>query len=291
VLKHAVLLFCLEYLAQKDKPCLYVDTHAGAGSYDLAGGFAARKREWERGLGSLAGAAEGRALPALPARYLEFVRDALPGGAGPGGKLYPGSPAIMARFIRPGDRLVCFELHGGDYGSLAALLAPYRGAEARREDGFRGLTGLLPPPSRRGCILIDPSYEIKEDFHILPVFLRKALKRFSGGLYILWYPLLAARPEGFAGELMALYPGNRCRLELRTAKREAPPAASPRGMYGSGLVIYNPPFSLRPALEEALPALAAILGEPGGWDLWWEEQAGAPDFSQPEEGKRVIKGV
>jgi 23S rRNA (adenine2030-N6)-methyltransferase len=276
VLKHSVLLFCLGYLGQKGKPCLYVDTHAGAGSYGLAEGFAAEKREWEKGIGALAAAARERPLPILPARYLDLAGGSLPEKAGAGEQNlppYPGSPAIMARFLRPGDRLVCFELHPADHLSLEALLVPCRGAEVRREDGFKGLAGLLPPPSRRGCILIDPPYEVKEDYHTLPVVLRGALKRFPQGLYITWYPLLGTRPPGdFAEELMGLYRGSRCRLELRTANPDAPPANSPRGMYGSGLVIYNPPWTLQAALKEALPLMAALLGgDAGGWKLRWEE--------------------
>jgi 23S rRNA (adenine2030-N6)-methyltransferase len=280
VLKHGVLLFCLEYLCRKERPCLYVDTHAGAGSYLLDDGFAAQKREWEGGLGRLAAAAREGPLPALAARYLALAGGALP-GAGPGeGRKerppYPGSPAIMGGFLRPGDRLVAFELHPADYTALAAELAPCSGAQVRREDGFKGLPALLPPPSRRGCVLIDPPYEVKDDFDTLPGALREALKRFPQGIYLVWYPLLRGRagekppPRDFGGELLGLYPGNRCRVELHTAAETAPPAASPRGMYGSGLVIYNPPWTLRDALEAALPPLARILGAPGVFRLWWE---------------------
>jgi 23S rRNA (adenine2030-N6)-methyltransferase len=291
VLKHAVLIFCLDYLSRKESPCLYVDTHAGAGSYPLAGGFAARRREWEKGLGRLAEAGRAAPLPPLLARYLELAGPALPpAGGGRGGLLppYPGSPAIMARFLRPGERLVCFELHPGDFNALREELAPRRGAEARREDGFKGLASLLPPPSRRACVLIDPPYEIKEDFNALPRVLRGALKRFPGGLYLVWYPLLAGEPRTagenpFAEELMALGGESsrhcrrlcrrQCRAELYTANPRAPPANSPRGMFGSGLFIRNPPWTLKAALEESLPVLAELLGVPGGWKLQWEDAA------------------
>jgi 23S rRNA (adenine2030-N6)-methyltransferase len=141
------------------------------------------------------------------------------------------------------------------------------------------LKALLPPPSRRGCIFIDPSYEVKDDYALLPEALGEGLKRFPGGMYIIWYPLLGREHPAVRGKtgarelpetLMALLgksPCRRyCRAELRTA------GARDRGMYGSGLVIAHPPWTLRAALEEALPFLARLLGgAEGSWDLWWEE--------------------
>jgi 23S rRNA (adenine2030-N6)-methyltransferase len=270
VLKHTVLIFCLEYLLQKEKPLLCVDTHAGAALYRLGEGFSGQKREWENGAGKLLNAAS--ALPAMLRRYLELcVAD-----SGAEAPAYFGSPAIMARLLRPGDRLVCFELHPGDYAACKRAL-PERAAtglrtEVRREDGFAGLAGLLPPPSRRGLILMDPPYEVKEDYARLPETATQALRRFPGGTCLIWYPLLRGQPA--AGDtarqlperLMKLYRGNRCRLELYTADPETPPANSPRGMYGSGMVIYNPPWTLRAALEESLPVLGTLVGN--GTDNW-----------------------
>jgi 23S rRNA (adenine2030-N6)-methyltransferase len=265
VLKHTLLIFCLEYLTRKEKPLLCVDTHAGAGSYPLHEGFAAQKREWESGVGTLlehAAALDGGA-GAMLRRYLELCAPAAPFE-------YPGSPLIMARLLRPADRLVCFELHPADLAACKSLLegrAELRGrTEVRAADGFAGLKGLLPPPSGRGLILIDPPYELKDDYIRLPQALSQALKRFPSGTYLVWYPLLRQMPEAIRGmdvpaRLMELYPGNRCRVELHTA---SPGAASgphsPRGMYGSGLVIYNPPWTLKAALAESLPLLGKLIG-------------------------------
>jgi 23S rRNA (adenine2030-N6)-methyltransferase len=138
----------------------------------------------------------------------------------------------------------------------------------RREDGFAGLKSLLPPPSRRACVFIDPPYEIKEDYGNLPRSLAEALRRFPTGLYIIWYPLLGDRDAALPETLAGLYRGNRCRVELRTAPR------TNKGMYGSGLVILNPPWTLKAALESAMPVMADLLGDGrGGWDLQWAGRA------------------
>jgi 23S rRNA (adenine2030-N6)-methyltransferase len=282
VLKHAVLVHCLDYLGQKEKPFLVIDTHAGAGFYSLAEGYAARNREWERGIGTLIPGGPNH-LPPLFAEYAALVKEALGMEFPPAGR-YPGSPAFIQRLLREQDRAVCFELHPADFMILEKNFAIDRRFRILREDGLGGLRALLPPPSRRGCIFIDPPYEMKSDYAAVPEHLAEALRRFPAGLYITWYPLLGRKAgEDAGGEgavlretLLGLYSGNRCAVELRTAK--PPPskmpavsgAASPR-MYGSGLVIYNPPWTLRRALEESLPVMASILGaEQGSWDLWWE---------------------
>jgi 23S rRNA (adenine2030-N6)-methyltransferase len=145
----------------------------------------------------------------------------------------------------------------------------------RREDGFTGLKSLLPPPSRRACIFIDPPYEVKEDYKTLPASLTEALGRFPTGIYIIWYPLLGNRDASLSGTLLDFHRGNRCRVELRTA------VPADRGMYGSGLVVYNPPWTLKAALESVMPVMAERLGqaykadgkqiqEQGTWEMQWE---------------------
>jgi 23S rRNA (adenine2030-N6)-methyltransferase len=266
VLKHSALVFCLDYMAKKEKPLLCVDTHAGAALYSLHEGYAAQNREWEGGLGKLLGSQSD--LPPLLRRYLDVC---FPDGFATPGVLvtpgvptalvapseYPGSPTIMSRLLRPGDRLVCCELHPADYAACTSVLGSR--AEVRQADGFASLKGLLPPPSRRGLVLIDPSYEVKDDYERVLKTLALALKRFATGTYIVWYPLLRETPApDFAGRLWDLCPKNRCRAELYTADPEAAPANSPRGMYGSGLIICNPPWTLPPALEETLPVLEKL---------------------------------
>jgi 23S rRNA (adenine2030-N6)-methyltransferase len=264
VLKHTVLVFCLEYLKQKEKPLLCIDTHGGAGLYPLNSGYGAKNREWEGGIGKLPGPADP--CPPMLHCYRQII-------AGYPGK-YPGSPELIRTLIRPRDRAVCFELHPEDLGLLSELLREEGRISVRGEDSLAGLTGLLPPPSRRGLILIDPSYEEKTDYARIPEVLRKALRRFPQGTYIIWYPLLSRHgdSEQFPEDLLSLFAGNRCGAELYTALRDTPPDNSPRGMYGSGLVIFNPPWTLKAALEETLPVLASRMGTgEGGWKLRWEE--------------------
>ena len=261
VLKHSMLMFCLSYLKKKEKPLLCVDTHAGAGFYDLGG-----NREWENGLGLLL--RSGAEAPPMIDDYVKFCRAQTRRG-------YSGSPLIMARMLAKGDRLVCFELHPREAETLKSVMAEIRGGgkpcvEVRREDGPAGLKSLLPPPSRRALIHIDPSWEEKSEYESIPRAVQSALKRFPEGTFIVWYPLLALPKEKAAGlpplpeTLFGLSDGKRCLAELCTDTAEN----SPRGMYGSGLVVFNPPWTLRAALEEALPFLAKVLGR-GRWRLEW----------------------
>jgi 23S rRNA (adenine2030-N6)-methyltransferase len=167
--------------------------------------------------------------------------------------------------LRPRDRAVCFELHPADFAALTQALKTDSRFKLRREDGFKGLKSLLPPPSRRACVFIDPPYEVKEDYETLPRSLAEALKRFPSGIYIVWYPLLGNRDAGLPETLAGLHRGGKCRVELRTAPR------TDRGLYGNGLVILNPPWTLKAALENAMPVMADLLGEDGGgWMLEWE---------------------
>jgi 23S rRNA (adenine2030-N6)-methyltransferase len=259
VVKHTALIFCLEYMGRKEKACLCIDTHAGAGMYTLNTGCAAQNREWESGIGLLRQERQ-QDLPPMIARYLDIT------GTDP----YPGSPVIMKKLLRPQDHLRCFELHPADFAALYALLGTSPNIRIMRKDGFTELNALLPPPSRRGCIFMDPPYESKTDYQTVPVVLAKALRRFPAGLYIIWYPLLdrAKGPAEFSKTLLDLYRGNRCRLELYSAQRSG--AGS---MYGSGLIIYNPPWTLKTALEDSLPVLASLLGgNQNFWRLDWNVQ-------------------
>ncbi|MDR1248178.1 MAG: 23S rRNA (adenine(2030)-N(6))-methyltransferase RlmJ [Treponema sp.] len=260
VFKHAVLLHSLDYLKRKEAPFLVVDTHAGAGFYSLTGGYAAQNREWERGVGRIL---KREAPPPLLARYAALAGEALAGDG-----RYPGSPALIQKLLRSQDRGVCFELHPADFALLAETLKPDRRFRALREDGLRGLKALLPPPSRRGCVFVDPPYEMRSDYAAVPKSLAEALSRFSTGLYIVWYPLLKpapGKPEASGASLretlLGLYSGNRFAVELFLPEKD-----SEKRMFGSGLAIYNPPFTLREALEESLPALAELLG---GWQWRW----------------------
>ena len=283
VIKHAVLVFCLKYLTQKQKPLLCIDTHAGAGAYRLD-----ECGEWKNGTGRLLAIADKSAMPAPVSEYLDLANEE--------NGIYPGSPLLMGKLLRKQDRLVCFELHPQDFLKLENAMNTRRGGfsqngdscvnasgnflpkiETRNEDGPLSLKSLLPPLSGRGLVLVDPSWEEKDEYKNIPQILSNALARFSQGTYIVWYPVLK-KPKTFLpdsesiGEtLFRLYNGNRCRLEVYNPMAETG-IHSPRGMSGSGLVIYNPPWTLNPALNEMLPFLAENLAEKGKWNLEWNNK-------------------
>jgi len=267
VLKHIALVACLKALARKDTPFLYADTHAGSGSYELDSGFAAQNREWDSGIARL----EGPGVPAAVADYLAVVR-----AHGYGRGRYPGSPAIAAAETRPCDRLALFELHPADHAALSDLLGADRRVGIAKADGLAGLRGLLPPPSRRGLVLVDPSYELAADYEAVVEAVSDGLRRFATGCYIIWYPLLERAeakalplrlrdliaPEGKPVKGRAAS-GLDARLRVRAS------APGERGMAGSGVFILNPPWTLRESLAECLPWLSSRLGQGQGaeWTL------------------------
>lgn len=253
VLKHVVLVQLLKYLTRKDNALWVIDTHAGAGSYSLEAGYALRNAEFAGGIGRL------WSRPGLPAPVRDYVQQVR--AVNPAGVLraYPGSPQIALQMLRPQDRLRCFELHSTD---SKALQQHFRNAGRRvvviAGDGFAGLKSVLPPPSRRGLVLIDPSYEVKEHYRDVQSAMRDALERFATGTYAVWYPLLQRREaEALPQELQRLAPGDWLRVSLAIM---APPTDG-FGMHGSGVFVFNPPWNLEAPLREAMPALVEALGE------------------------------
>lgn len=262
VLKHIVLLHALRHFVQKEAPFWFIDTHAGAGLYALDGDWASQREEYRDGIGGIWGRSDA---PPLVADYLQTVRSF---NADANLRRYPGSPFVALNLLRPQDRLRLFEAHLNESRVLkgnieAAGRDAIRRTEIRAGDGFAGLKGLLPPLPRRALVLIDPSYEDKEDYRRVATALGDALRRFATGCYVIWYPLIQRR------EARAL-PGNLMRkaerwLHVTLGVRSPPPDGL--GLYGSGLVIVNPPWTLQAALSSALPWLATALVEPGG-DGW-----------------------
>ncbi|HSB96335.1 MAG TPA: 23S rRNA (adenine(2030)-N(6))-methyltransferase RlmJ [Spongiibacteraceae bacterium] len=250
VLKHSVLSLLLEYFKQKDKPFWYIDTHAGAGAYRLDSSEARKNAEYARGIGRILAART--TLPDFLQPYVESI-DALNSGADL--KHYPGSPWLAAELMRATDRLRLFEMHPQDVQILNDNLQRDRRVVITQSDGFSGLKALLPPPPRRALILIDPPYELKEDYAKVVNALQDALKRFSNGTYMIWYPLLSrAEAQRLPAKLMALQlPALRIELQVEKPQGEF-------GMFGSGLFIVNPPWTLRAQLQTWLPQLQSLLG-------------------------------
>jgi 23S rRNA (adenine2030-N6)-methyltransferase len=257
VLKHAVLIQLLGYLTQKDKPLWYVDTHAGAAGYSLEEAWAQKKSEFETGIGRLWKAGSSlRNTPRLVAAYLELVH-----ALNPDGKLraYPGSAQVAMQLLREQDRLRLFELHSTESRGLKQAFAkdgPRVLVQAG--DGFDGLKSVLPPPSRRGLVLMDPSYEDKRDYARARSALEDALQRFATGVYALWYPIVQRREsEQFPASLKRLQKKDWLHVAL-TVKA---PSADGFGLHGSGLFILNPPWALPGLLAEAMPYLVKALGQ------------------------------
>ena len=249
VLKHLVLCESLAYLNNKPKPWWYIDTHAGAGEYDLSAEQAERNREFDGGIARLRGRNDlPRALKAL----LEAV------GNGPS---YPGSPMLARRLARADDRLRLHELHATDFHQLNAYFDRDRNVVCERSDGFAALRAHLPPPTRRGLVLMDPSYELDSDYRAVVDALSEGLKRVATGVFLVWFPLL---PQHHAKRLPEALQGVCGRPWLQATLTVRAPSRSGLGMYGSGMFVVNPPFTLAPTLCECLPVLAEALAQDAG---------------------------
>ena len=278
VLKHFTLYTILNYYNQKDKPYWYIDTHAGAGLYDLHSSEANKVGEYQQGIARL-WAAYGQpenqdaAAPRQPENpqpsealtaFAQFAQTLAAHEAEPAAQLYAGSPLWAAKLLRPADKLRLFELHPADFALLQNNLHALRlgkRAIAKQEDGFAGLISLLPPATRRAVVLIDPPYERKQDYAQVVHTLREALKRFEQGCYMVWYPCLSREESHTLPEKLAkLLPDNHLRAELHVHA----PRADGFGMHGSGMFILNPPYILDSILREALPELARLLAQDNG---------------------------
>ncbi|MFT4509678.1 23S rRNA (adenine(2030)-N(6))-methyltransferase RlmJ [Caballeronia sp. 15711] len=253
VLKHSVVVQLLQHLAQKDKGFWYIDTHAGAGVYSLTDGFATKTGEFETGIAKIW---TKRDLPGLLKDYVKEVK-----ALNTDGKLqfYPGSPYLAWRVMREQDRMRLFELHSTE---IDVLRHNFRDAGRRavlfEGDGFDGIIKLLPPPPRRALVLIDPSYEDKRDYARTLNCLEESLKRFATGTYAIWYPQVTRlESQRFAEQLKRVQPKNWLHASLTVSK----PPVDGFGLFGSGMFIVNPPYTLAAELKETLPYLVEALGQ------------------------------
>lgn len=260
VLKHTILVQILHHLRQKDKPFWYFDTHAGAGRYALEGAWARKTQEAGTGIQRLWHA---DSVPDAVASYLEQVRLCNPDGQL---KVYPGSPWIAWQMLGERDRLRLFEWHVNEVGNLHEALRAQPRPVARRTmvyaaDGFEGLKALLPPPPRRGVVLIDPAYEDKNDYRRVMQTVKEGLERFASGTYAIWYPLIQRREAQQLPEKLARLPGTEW---LHATLLVGNPQLQGIGLHGSGMFVINPPYTLRASLQQALPWLAHTLGGENG---------------------------
>lgn len=260
VLKHAGLALTLGALQRKDTPLRVFDVHAGAGLYDLQSREARRNAEHEGGIERVLARS---APPREVETYLAAVRAA---NTGPKLRRYPGSPWLARQLLRPNDHLVLMERHPRALGALRSALGNDTRTHIHARDCFEGLPALVPPPERRGLVLIDPSYEVKEELAQVAELLTNCYARWPGGTYMIWYPLLRdRRAERFPTKIAGLGIRKIYRAELEI---EAP---SFDGMRGSGLLIVNLPFGLESSFGALLGWLWDTLSvqQRGSWQAGW----------------------
>ena len=268
VLKHLVLAQVLTHMAAKDKPYTLIDTHAGAGGYSLEGRYAHTKDEFVGGIARLYHRDD--LSPALAA-YVALVRQFNGGGSL---EQYPGSPAIANLLLRPDDRLRLYELHTTDERILRAFLANRQHTEVFLSDGFAALPKQLPPPSRRGVVLIDPSYEMKSDYTKVLAAVRETLERFASAVILVWLPQLRTLesqqlPQRLQNSAAKAAPKGWLHARLTVAQADE----RGFGLLGSSMFVINPPHGLHDTLHEVLPCLVEALGQYDGANFLLEQQA------------------
>lgn len=251
VLKHCVLQQILMYMNQKDKPYWVIDTHAGAGMYSLASDYANTKSEYLDGVARLWDCDD---LPPVLREYMNLIQ--LCNNKGDW-SLYPGSPEVIRRTIRADDRMRLFELHPTDFDILQENFERDRQAKLFKSDGFASLKALLPPPTRRAVIFMDPPYEIKTDYLKVVDALEEGLARFAEGVYVVWYPILTR------GDHVRMLESLRKLSEktLNIAMTVQEPDENGFGMLGSGLFVINPPWTLKTTMETVMPYLIEKLAQ------------------------------
>jgi 23S rRNA (adenine2030-N6)-methyltransferase len=265
--KHLVLTLILQHLRSKPAAFRVIDTHAGAGRYDLLGPEAVRAGEWRNGIARVfplrqSGADAADGARALLAPYLDIVASFNPGGEL---GLYPGSPLIVKALLRPQDRLIACELEPRAAESLETALRGEARAKVLALDGWMGLNANVPPKERRGLVLIDPPYEKTDDFDRLCGAFARAHRKWPTGLYLLWYPIKTRKAaDALARRLRRSGMAKIMRCELLVG--EPRPDA---GLVGSGLILVNPPYPLESELEVFLPTLARLLRLGGSHRLDW----------------------
>jgi len=255
VLKHSVLTLVLEYMTRKDKGFYYIDSHSGAGMYQLADEYAQKTGEYKDGIAKLIASPD---LPEALQPYIDLVKNLNQADLAQNGdiSLYPGSPGIARQFTRRQDSAHLFELHPTDLGHLRDYSQRWNKSHVKQSDGYQGVLGLVPPPNRRAVILIDPPYELKEDYLKAVRTIINAYKKFATGTYILWYPVVKRE---LVQQMQAGFSNSDVRNILQVEYCQKADTLE-YGMTGTGLFIVNPPWQLSSQLAEILPYLKATLG-------------------------------
>ncbi len=269
ILKHLVLTLCLQHMNGKEKPYLVLDTHAGAGMYTIDSEQAKKTGEYIDGIGRLWNRVD---LPAPMKPYMEALQAA---NAGLKLRRYPGSPWLANHFMRNGDSLRLCELHSTDFALLRREFNEGgRRIKVEQQDGFEMMKAVLPPPSRRGLVLIDPSYEIKSDYPRVLAALKDGTKRFATGTFLVWLPFLPSIDARALPEKLRKLPGDWLQVSLHVRG----PATKGHGMSGSAMFVLNPPWTLNQALRDTLPWLTEVLAMDtnANWEVLNSTAGGTP---------------
>jgi 23S rRNA (adenine2030-N6)-methyltransferase len=247
VLKHIVLVEILVHLTKKTKPFDYIDTHSGAGLYNLKSEHAAKLAEYANGIDKL-NAADWPELSNYFAVINSFNKS---------NQLlfYPGSPLIAGYFLRQQDKAWLYELHPNDFKLLTKNFSSNRHIKTFCSDGFKGMLSLLPPTSRRSLILIDPSYEIKADYDLIFTEVQKAYRKFATGIYAIWYPMVDRSKIDYLEKRFI----NSGIADIQRFELGLSADTDGRGMTSSGMIVINPPWGLLEKMSTLLPQLAKTL--------------------------------
>lgn len=260
VVKHIVLTLILIALKQKEKGFFYLDTHSGVGRYSLLSAEAEKTGEYIEGIARLWDRTD---LPEEVALYINALKKINKGKL----RFYAGSPLLAVQQLRPQDRALLTELHPNDFPLLRQEFAKVPNVVTKRENGFQQLKAALPPKEKRGLVLIDPPYELKDDYELVVQAIVEGYKRFATGVYAIWYPVvLRQHTKRIVKGLEAT--GIRKILQIELAVR---PDSDQRGMTASGMIVINPPWQLEGQMKKILPYLTEVLVPEGtgSWKVDW----------------------
>ncbi len=264
VMKHVTLVAAVRALHRKDGACYFQDTHAGRGVYDLDTPEASQNREFDSGIGRIW--THDAEPPVAVGRYLDIVRLLNP-GPNAAARYYPGSPALLSALLRRDDRLLLTELHPADHAALSSGFRGDRRIHLHKQDAWQGLKAFLPPAERRGLVLIDPSYERRDEYDHVVQGVQTACARWPHGVFLIWYPLMSTAQRNAFHE-------NIRRTGIRKilcAELSIAPLSHHLQLSGSGILIVNPPWQLDDELANVLPWLTRQLQRQaqGGHYLDW----------------------
>lgn len=262
VLKHITQILIIESLQQKEKGFYYLDTHSGVGRYRLFGQEAEKTGEYKDGIERLWARDD---LPEIVARYVAQIKKINYGGKAL--RYYAGSPLIAAQMLRKQDRALLTELHPADFPLLRNNFKEFKNVSTKRENGFQQVKATLPPKERRGLVLIDPPYELKEDYDLVVKAVEEGYRRFATGIYAIWYPVVLRQQ---IKRMVRAFEKTQIRkiLQIELAVCHD---SDQRGMTASGMIVINPPWQLEGQMKKILPYLVKVLtsDETGSWSVKW----------------------